>query len=91
MSAPSPATSPPPTACDIAVIGAGIVGLATARELRKRHPDASVAVLEREEAVATHQTGHSSGVIHAGIYYRPGSSCTSTATSAGSAPSAPAR
>jgi 2-hydroxyglutarate dehydrogenase len=71
--APAAAVTPPPSACDIAVIGAGIVGLATARELKARHPDASVAVLEREAAVAQHQTGHSSGVIHAGIYYRPGS------------------
>jgi L-2-hydroxyglutarate oxidase len=73
MSASPPATSPPPRDCDIAVIGAGIVGLAAARELRARHPGASVAVLEREPAIATHQTGHSSGVVHAGIYYRPGS------------------
>ena len=73
MSAPRPATSAPPSACDIAVVGAGIVGLATARELRMRHPDAEVTVLEREPAIAAHQTGHSSGVIHAGIYYRPGS------------------
>jgi (S)-2-hydroxyglutarate dehydrogenase len=69
----APATSPPPRGCDIAVVGAGIVGLATARELKARHPEASVAVLEREAKPATHQTGHSSGVIHAGIYYRPGS------------------
>jgi (S)-2-hydroxyglutarate dehydrogenase len=73
VSAHSPATFPPPRDCDVAVIGAGIVGLATARELKTRHPDASVAVLEREPAIAAHQTGHSSGVIHAGIYYRPGS------------------
>jgi 2-hydroxyglutarate dehydrogenase len=73
MSASPPATSSPPRDCDIAVIGGGIVGLATARELKSRHPDASVALLERESAIATHQTGHSSGVIHAGIYYRPGS------------------
>lgn len=63
----------PPRECDLVVVGAGIVGLATARELALRHPDASVAVLEREPAIAAHQTGHSSGVIHAGIYYRPGS------------------
>jgi (S)-2-hydroxyglutarate dehydrogenase len=71
--APAAAVAPPPPACDIAVVGAGIVGLATARELKSRHPDASVALLEREPAIARHQTGHSSGVIHAGIYYRPGS------------------
>ncbi len=63
----------PPRECDIAVVGAGIVGLAVARELALRHPDASVAVLEAADAIATHQTGHSSGVIHAGIYYRPDS------------------
>jgi len=55
------------------VIGGGIVGLAVARELARRHPRASLCVLERERRLATHQTGHSSGVIHAGIYYRPGS------------------
>ena len=55
------------------MIGAGIVGLATARELQLRHPDASVIVLEREAGPARHQSGHSSGVIHAGVYYRPGS------------------
>jgi (S)-2-hydroxyglutarate dehydrogenase len=73
MSAPRPASSPPPRACDVAVVGAGIVGLASARELALRYPDATVAVLEREPRIAAHQTGHSSGVIHAGIYYRPGS------------------
>jgi 2-hydroxyglutarate dehydrogenase len=55
------------------VIGAGIVGLATARELLRRNPGAKVAVLEKESDVARHQTGHSSGVVHAGIYYAPGS------------------
>jgi L-2-hydroxyglutarate oxidase len=63
----------PPRECDLAVIGAGIVGLAVARELALRHPDAAVVVLEREREIAPHQTGHASGVIHAGIYYRPGS------------------
>ena len=58
---------------DLAVIGGGIVGLAAARELLARHPEAAVAVLEKEPAVAAHQTGHNSGVIHSGIYYRPGS------------------
>ena len=55
------------------MVGAGIVGLAAARELKARHPGASVAVLESEAAIAAHQTGTSSGVVHAGIYYRPGS------------------
>src|SRR5918995_99115 len=63
----------PPRECDLAVVGAGIVGLATARELALRNPNASVAILERAPQIASHQTGHSSGVIHAGIYYRPGS------------------
>ena len=63
----------PPRECDLAVIGAGIVGLATAHELSRRHPDAAIAVLEREPRIAAHQTGHSSGVVHAGIYYRAGS------------------
>jgi L-2-hydroxyglutarate oxidase len=55
------------------VIGAGIVGLATAHELIQRYPHATVTVLEKEDRVAAHQTGHNSGVIHAGVYYRPGS------------------
>lgn len=63
----------PPQQCDLAVVGAGIVGLATARELMLRHPGARIAVFEREDGIGTHQTTHSSGVIHAGIYYRPGS------------------
>jgi (S)-2-hydroxyglutarate dehydrogenase len=58
---------------DVAVVGAGILGLATARELLRRDPDASVVILEREDRIAAHQTGHNSGVIHAGIYYTPGS------------------
>ena len=55
------------------VIGAGIVGLSTAYHLLAADPDASVVVLEAEDAVGTHQTGHNSGVIHSGIYYEPGS------------------
>jgi (S)-2-hydroxyglutarate dehydrogenase len=62
-----------PASCDVAVVGGGIVGLAVARELTRRNPRASVCVLEREREPAMHQTGHSSGVIHAGVYYRPGS------------------
>jgi L-2-hydroxyglutarate oxidase len=58
---------------DIAVVGAGIVGLAVARELLQRRPGRTVTVLEREDAVGQHQTGHNSGVVHAGIYYQPGS------------------
>jgi 2-hydroxyglutarate dehydrogenase len=58
---------------DVAVVGAGILGLATARELLRRRPGARVVVLEREDRIAAHQTGHNSGVVHAGIYYTPGS------------------
>lgn len=57
----------------IVVVGAGILGLAVARELGLRHPAAQVTVLEKEDAVATHQTGRNSGVVHAGLYYAPGS------------------
>ncbi len=57
----------------MAVVGGGIVGLATARELLLRHPGKRLVVLEREPAIAQHQTGHNSGVIHSGIYYAPGS------------------
>jgi 2-hydroxyglutarate dehydrogenase len=59
--------------CDVAIVGGGILGLATARALVRRHPRLKVVVLEREGEVAKHQTGHNSGVIHAGIYYEPGS------------------
>lgn len=58
---------------DVVVVGAGIVGLATARELLRRRPGARLAVLERETRIAPHQSGHNSGVIHSGIYYAPGS------------------
>jgi (S)-2-hydroxyglutarate dehydrogenase len=63
----------PPGECDLAVVGGGIVGLAVARELSRRRPGLDVVVLERAAAVATGQTGANSGVIHAGIYYAPGS------------------
>jgi 2-hydroxyglutarate dehydrogenase len=63
----------PPHDCDLAVVGGGILGLAVARELAGRHADRSVVVLERAAEVATGQTGRNSGVIHAGIYYVPGS------------------
>jgi L-2-hydroxyglutarate oxidase len=62
-----------PALADVAVVGGGILGLATARELLRRRPDANIVVLEREHELAQHQTGHNSGVIHAGIYYEPGS------------------
>src|SRR5829696_978762 len=63
----------PPHTCDVVVVGGGIVGLAVARELLSRHRDSTLCVLEREDRLAAHQTSHSSGVIHAGIYYAPGS------------------
>jgi L-2-hydroxyglutarate oxidase LhgO len=58
---------------DVAIIGGGIVGLATAQLLLEARPGLAVAVLEKESELATHQSGHNSGVIHAGIYYAPGS------------------
>ncbi|MGH2500466.1 MAG: FAD-dependent oxidoreductase, partial [Candidatus Limnocylindria bacterium] len=58
---------------DVAVVGAGIIGLATARELLVRDPSRRVIVLEAEAGPAVHQTGHNSGVIHSGLYYAPGS------------------
>lgn len=54
-------------------MGGGIVGMASAREIQLRHPDWKVAVVEKERGLAVHQSGHSSGVVHAGIYYKPGS------------------
>ena len=60
-------------AWDTVIVGAGILGLATARELLSRNPDARVLVLERENEIAAHQTSHNCGVVHAGIYYTPGS------------------
>jgi 2-hydroxyglutarate dehydrogenase len=59
--------------CDLAVVGAGIIGLAVAREVLARRPSLRVTVLEREGDVGRHQTGSNSGVVHAGIYYKPGS------------------
>jgi len=61
------------TQYDITVIGGGIVGLATAYKLNTHHPNLRVLVLEKEKSVAFHQTGRNSGVIHSGIYYKPGS------------------
>lgn len=58
---------------DVAVVGAGIVGLAVARSLTLRHPGLRIVVLDKETAIARHQTGRSSGVIHSGVYYAPGS------------------
>lgn len=58
---------------DVAVIGAGVVGLATAMALLQERPGLRLAILEKEPAIAAHQSGHNSGVIHAGLYYKPGS------------------
>lgn len=58
---------------DIIIIGAGLVGLSTAYYLQKTYPDKRILVLEKESKVAAHQSGHNSGVIHSGIYYKPGS------------------
>lgn len=57
----------------VCVIGAGILGLATARELTRRHPGLPVTVVDKEQVVAAHQSGHNSCVVHAGLYYEPGS------------------
>ena len=58
---------------DLCVIGGGIVGLATAYQLSRRYPSLRLAVIEKESQLAKHQTGHNSGVLHTGIYYKPGS------------------
>ncbi len=58
---------------DVIVIGGGIVGLASAYKIQLAHPDLKVLVLEKENLLADHQTGHNSGVIHSGLYYKPGS------------------
>lgn len=65
-------------AAHVVVIGGGIVGLATARELQTRHPGLRVSVLEKERELAVHQTGRNSGVVHSGLYYKPGSLKAST-------------
>src|SRR5664279_3729017 len=70
---------------DIVVVGAGIVGLATARAVLRARPDRTVVVLEKEPSLGAHQSGRNSGVIHAGVYYQPGSDkarlCTAGRTS----------
>ena len=58
---------------DVLIVGGGIVGLAAAQELIHRHPNLTFGVVEKESELAYHQTGHNSGVVHAGIYYKPGS------------------
>lgn len=58
---------------DVVIIGGGIVGLATTLAFTEKHPHLRLIVLEKEREIGAHQTGHNSGVIHSGIYYRPGS------------------
>ncbi|AZA80407.1 L-2-hydroxyglutarate oxidase [Chryseobacterium lactis] len=58
---------------DIVIVGAGLVGLATAYQTKLKNPDSKILILEKEDDVALHQSGHNSGVIHSGIYYKPGS------------------
>jgi L-2-hydroxyglutarate oxidase len=58
---------------DLAVVGAGIVGLAVAREYLRRYPESRIIVIDKHDTVGFHQTGHNSGVIHSGVYYKPGS------------------
>ena len=69
MTAPSTGES----RADLAVIGAGIIGLATARSLARRYPHLRIVVVDKERQLAAHQTGRASGVIHSGLYYTPGS------------------
>src|SRR5271167_986889 len=61
------------TSADVAIIGGGIVGLATAYQLTREYAGRRVEVVEKEADLAHHQTGHNSGVLHSGIYYKPGS------------------
>jgi len=63
---------------DIVVVGGGIIGLASAYQITLSHPDIRIAVLEKENRLASHQTGHNSGVIHSGLYYKPGSNKAKT-------------
>jgi L-2-hydroxyglutarate oxidase LhgO len=72
MSATDPVEARP-AGYDVVVVGAGIVGLATAYKLLGAYPALRLAVIDKEDAVAIHQTGHNSGVLHAGVYYAPGS------------------
>ena len=58
---------------DLIIVGGGIVGAAAFLKLQRRHPEARIALLEKEDILSDHQTGHNSGVIHSGLYYPPGS------------------
>ena len=70
---------------DLVIIGGGIIGLATAMEAARRFPNWRIVVIEKENRVAAHQTGHNSGVIHSGIYYKPGSLKARTCVEGGAA------
>ncbi|MDP7068013.1 MAG: FAD-dependent oxidoreductase, partial [Acidimicrobiales bacterium] len=70
---------------DVVIVGAGIIGLATAHCYLAQHPGTSVLVMERESGAARHQTGRNSGVLHSGIYYTPGSMKAELAVSGRSA------
>ncbi len=72
-SAPAAVHSAAAVRANVAIVGGGIIGLATAHELLRRYPAGRVIVLEKESSIGQHQTGHNSGVLHSGIYYRPGS------------------
>lgn len=71
---------------DFVIIGGGIIGMSTAMQLIDIYPDARIALLEKESGPACHQTGHNSGVIHAGVYYTPGSLKTQFCLGRGTAP-----
>jgi len=58
---------------DVVIVGGGIVGAATLYKLQERNPDLKICLIEKEKALANHQTGNNSGVLHSGIYYKPGS------------------
>ena len=58
---------------NVVIIGGGIIGLASALKLKEKNPRYKIAVIEKERTIAQHQTGHNSGVIHSGLYYKPGS------------------
>lgn len=71
---------------DFVIIGGGIIGMSTAMQLIEIYPDARIALLEKETGPACHQTGHNSGVIHAGVYYTPAASRRSFASPATAPP-----
>lgn len=58
---------------NVVIVGGGIVGVSTSWQLKQQYPDAAILLLEKEKCLAVHQTGHNSGVVHAGVYYKPGS------------------